>query len=83
MPTDPTDALTMAALDRLKRATGDRDPSGYTAVNSDDVMAVALSLKEKGTGVTAALFKGAVGAGVGVETHQRTDHLLHLIERAG
>ena len=78
------DILTKQALERLKRATDGRNPAGYTAVTAGDVIAVAASLKEgEVTGVTAALLQGATGAGPNVEVHQKTEHLLHLIEQAG
>lgn len=83
MPKAP-DVLTKAALERLKRATDNRDPNGYTAVNAGDVLAVGASLKgDKKTGVVDALMKGATGAGPNAEVFQRTEHLLHMLEQAG
>lgn len=80
------DPLVAAALERLKRATDKRDPNGYTAVRSADVIAVSAALKEgQPTAVTRALQTGAVKAGAAeeIEIFQRTDHLLHLIQQAG
>lgn len=83
-PNKALDALTGAALERLKRATDGRNPNGYTAVRAEDVLAVAVSLSpDKASGVTVALLTGAAGAGTNGDIHQRTDHLLHLIEQAG
>jgi hypothetical protein len=75
------DALIKAALERLDAATMGRPMSGYSSVQSEDVVAVAATL-DKPDGVCAALLKGATGAGLSVEIYQRTDHLRHLIECA-
>lgn len=78
------DVLTKAALERLKRATDNRDPNGFTPINAGDVIAVGATLKgDKKTGVVDALMKGAIGAGPNAEVFQKTEHLLHLIEQTG
>lgn len=87
MPTtteDATGAMVKAAKERLKRATDKRDPQGLTGVTAGDVIAVCAALKpENADGVTGALLQGATGAGPAAEVWQKTEHLLHLLEKAG
>lgn len=71
-----------AALERLELAIKDRGLQGFTAIRSEDVIAVALIVPEaKWDDAIKMLVAGARNNKAGVEIWQSTERLAHLVAK--